>query len=58
MEERFDKVLDECVDRINRGETLDECLAAYPEHAAELKPLLEAAFGIRDATAEVPGKAA
>ena len=58
MDERFDKLLDECVDRMNRGETLDECLAAHPEHAAELKPLLEAAFGIVDATAEVPGKAA
>lgn len=58
MEDRFDKLLDECIDRMTRGETLDECLAAYPEHAAELKPLLEAAFGIVDATEQVPGKAA
>ncbi len=58
MEQKFDAILDECIDRMNRGETLDECLAAHPEHATELKPLLEAAFGIRDATAEVPGKAA
>ena len=58
MEDRFDKLLDECIDRMTRGETLEQCLAAYPQHAAELKPLLEAAFGIVDATEQVPGKAA
>ncbi len=42
MAEDFDKVIDECVDRINRGGTVGDCLASYPEHADELEPLLRA----------------
>lgn len=29
-----------CIDRINAGETLDSCLADYPEHADRLRQLL------------------
>lgn len=40
----FDQALDDCAGRIASGESnLDECLARYPEHAARLKPLLQAA---------------
>ncbi len=42
MTEAFDKILDECIDRINRGEEIEDCLASYPEHAEELEPLLRA----------------
>jgi len=42
MVKAFNKVLDECVDCINRGERLEDCLASYPEHAKELEPLLRA----------------
>ena len=42
MPKAFDKILDECVDRINRGERVEDCLASYPEHAEELEPLLRA----------------
>ncbi len=42
MPKTFDEILDECVDRINRGERLEDCLASYPEHAEELEPLLQA----------------
>ena len=45
----FDKTLDVCLDRINRGETIELCLAKYPEHAVDLKPLLETAAGFRQA---------
>ena len=38
----FDKILDECVDRINWGERLEDCLASYPKHAKGLEPLLRA----------------
>jgi len=48
MPREFDEILDECVDRMVRGETLDDCLAAYPEHAAELEPLLRAVADTRD----------
>ncbi len=40
MAKDLDRILDECVDRINRGEKPEDCLASYPEYAAELEPLL------------------
>jgi len=39
----FDRVLDECIDRLSRGGSIEECLAAYPELAGELRPLLVSA---------------
>lgn len=38
----FDRVLDDCLDRVQRGESIGTCLADHPEHAQELRPLLEA----------------
>jgi hypothetical protein len=40
MARSFDEILDECVDRINQGAELKDCLASHPEHAEELEPLL------------------
>jgi len=40
MENDFDRILDLCIDRINRGESLQACLKDYPEHAKRLEPLL------------------
>ena len=46
----FDNILDECLERlITGGEAIDQCLAHYPEQAAELRPLLEAALATREA---------
>ena len=42
MANDFDRILDECIDRLGRGESLEECLAAYPEHTKQLEPLLRA----------------
>jgi hypothetical protein len=39
----FDEVLENCLDALEGGQGLAEVLARYPEHAEELKPLLEAA---------------
>jgi hypothetical protein len=39
----LDSVLEDCLERLVEGETLQACLTRYPEHAAELKPLLRAA---------------
>lgn len=40
----LETILDSCINQIEEGEAnIDECLARYPEHAAELKPLLKAA---------------
>lgn len=42
MSKSFDEILDECVNRINRGERIEDCLGSYPEHSEELQPLLSA----------------
>ena len=42
MANNFDKLLDECIDRINRGESLEACLADYPQYIEQLEPLLQA----------------
>jgi hypothetical protein len=44
----LDSVLEECLDRLAEGETLQACLAYYPECAAELKPLLVAATQLKN----------
>jgi hypothetical protein len=41
MTENFEEILDKCIDSVNGGESIDDCLARYPEHAAELMPLLK-----------------
>lgn len=40
MAEEFEIILDKCIDRLSRGENLQQCLSDYPEHAAKLEPLL------------------
>lgn len=42
MADDLDRILDECIDRINRGERLEECLADHPQHAGQIEPLLRA----------------
>lgn len=39
----LDNILDECLERILHGETMEQCLQRFPGHAAELRPLLETA---------------
>lgn len=34
--------LNDCIDRMNTGETIDACLRDYPQHATRLRQLLEA----------------
>ena len=58
MDKAFNKILDECVDRINRGETVEDCLASYPEYAEELEPLLRVVFDTQKAYKFVPSPAA
>jgi hypothetical protein len=44
-EKEFNDILDECLDRLMfNGDTLEKCLADYPQYAEELKPLLEASL--------------
>lgn len=40
----FDSILDECLAALRRGESLEDCLARYPQHAQRLRPLLSLAL--------------
>jgi predicted pyridoxine 5'-phosphate oxidase superfamily flavin-nucleotide-binding protein len=54
-EKEFDNILDECLERIlARGETVEKCLARYPELAAELEPLLQTALSTKETLAIKP----
>lgn len=58
MNTNLETILDVCVSEITEGRSsLDECLARYPEHAAQLKPLLGAANRLRRARAVMPDPA-
>lgn len=51
----FDDILDECLERLLvKGETIGQCLQSYPEHAAELEPLLQTASVTKKALAIQP----
>jgi len=51
----FDNILDECLERVLfKGETVEQCLAGYPEYAAELEPLLQTALDAKEAMAINP----
>ena len=54
MANEFDRILDECLDRLHRGESLESCLKDYPEHAERLEPLLHAILQTKEAYSFVP----
>ena len=46
MEKDFEKILDDCVNYLREGKSIEECLAKYPEYSLQLKPLLQLARAI------------
>ena len=40
---QMDDILDDCLERLSKGTTVEDCEALYPERRAELSPLLETA---------------
>jgi len=51
----FNNILDECLERVLiEGEAIEQCLASYPELAAELEPLLQTALATSNASAIKP----
>ena len=55
MNNDLETILDTCLYQIEEGEaSLEECLARYPEHAIQLRPLLMAAATLSRARAVVP----
>jgi hypothetical protein len=41
MTRKIEDILDNCLERIFKGESIADCLKAYPEQASELEPLLK-----------------
>ncbi len=54
----FDEALANCLDHLAGGSTLEDCLARYPEHAAQLKPLLRTAARLERGQGLQPSPAA
>ena len=50
----FENILDDCLERLVGGETVEQCLESYPGQALELEPLLRTAQAAREASAIEP----
>src|SRR4051812_5033701 len=48
MDSELEINLIECLGRLDDGEPIDRILARYPDHAANLRPLLETATALAD----------
>lgn len=46
MEGRIQEVLQDCIELLRKGMSLEQCLARYPEHAYQLEPLLRTAVAV------------
>jgi len=49
----FASTLDDCIERLARGETLQACLSRYPEQAVELEPYLRTATRIETSAKQI-----
>ena len=47
MDDRMQQVVQECVELLQQGRSLRQCLAGYPEEAEELEPILRSAISIQ-----------
>lgn len=48
MSQRFEDILNICLDRIANGDSIDACLQSYPDQASNLEPLLRTALYTRE----------
>ena len=53
MSKKIEDVLDECLERIFRGEGIEDCLNAYPAQAPKLEPLLKASLAFMQRAAAI-----
>ena len=58
MQTKFDQILDECITRITKGETVESCLKRYPDFAGELEPFLRIIAQTGDAYSYKPSSEA
>ncbi|MFO8101476.1 MAG: DUF4382 domain-containing protein [Dehalococcoidia bacterium] len=55
MERDFDLILDECIDRLKEGQSVEECIKLYPEFAKELEGALGAVGAVYTSSDAVGG---
>jgi len=58
MNNNFDRIIDECIDRISQGQSVEACLADYPEHVEQLEPLLRTMLQTKEAYSFLPSASA
>jgi len=56
MADTLAQALEECLELLRQGVSLEECLARYPEDAGELEPLLRSPAGLAAALRGAGGK--
>jgi hypothetical protein len=54
MKDNLNKILDECIDRINRGGSIESCLKDFPEYSEKLEPILHAVLKTKTAYSFAP----
>jgi len=58
MNKDLGRIFDECLDKINSGESVEDCLKQYPQYANELEPLLAAVLDLHEINLAVADKTA
>ncbi len=41
-------IFEECIVQLNQGQSIDDCLRRYPDHASRLRPMLETVASVHD----------
>jgi hypothetical protein len=53
MNGTVDDILNECIERLAAGETVEQCLASHPDYAVELEPLLRTSASTMNVAATI-----
>ncbi|MDY7018507.1 MAG: DUF5667 domain-containing protein [Chloroflexota bacterium] len=53
MAENVQNILNNCIERIFKGETIEDCLKAYPKQAHELEPLLRISSAVMQSSSAI-----
>ncbi len=53
MGKKLENIFNECLERVLRGESIEDSLKSYPKEAAKLEPLLKVAFTVHKNTTSI-----
>ncbi len=53
MGQKIEDIFNECLERLLKGESVEDCLKAFPEQASELEPLLKTSFVLTQKSAAI-----